>query len=155
MLVKAAVGEKSGKATLYSPQRGSAYAALVPGRDGYVQKMQFSGEEVDVITIDEFLEAESIERVDFMKVDTEGNDLAVLRGARKSLEAKRVKALSFEFGSANVNSRSFFHDFWDLLHSVEYSIKRICPGGILAPLDEYYEDLEYFRGVSNCLAAVE
>ncbi len=64
-----------------------------------------------------------------------------------SLHARR-------FGSGNLNSRTFFHDFWDELHPLGYRLQRIGPGGVLLPVDAYYEDLEYFRGVSNYLAAL-
>ena len=90
-----------------------------------------------------------------MKLDVEGNELAVLRGSQESLKTKRIKALTFEFGSGNINSRTFFHDFWDVLKGYGYTIKRICPGGILLEIAEYYEDLEHFRGVTNYLAIAE
>jgi hypothetical protein len=60
--------------------------------------------------------------------------------------------LTFEFGSGQINSRTFFHDFWDLLQPLGFALRRICPGGRTVPVDEYYEDLEYFRGVTNYLA---
>lgn len=51
--------------------------------------------------------------------------------------------------------RTNFHDFWDILQGYGYTIKRICLGGILLKIETYYEDLEYFRGVSNYLATFE
>jgi hypothetical protein len=96
----------------------------------------------------------AIDKVDFMKVDVEGHELAVLSGARQMLNSQRIVALSFEFGSGQINSRCFFHDFWDLLHPLGYRVQRICPGGMLLEIEEYYEDLEHFRGVSNYLAVL-
>jgi hypothetical protein len=90
-----------------------------------------------------------------MKIDTEGHDLAVLEGSQLSLEAKRIRALTFEFGSVNINSRTYFRDFWEYLRPLGYKIKRLCPGGRLIPIREYYEDLEYFRSVTNYLAVPE
>jgi hypothetical protein len=107
---------------------------------------------VNVITIDDFITEYQIDVVDFMKLDIEGNELAALRGAQKAIESKRIRALTFEFGSPNINSRTYFHDFWDILQPAGFSILRLCPGGILIPVQEYYEDLEYFRGATNYLA---
>lgn len=81
------------------------------------------------MTIDQVLDELGIETADFMKLDVEGNESAALRGAGRSLAAKRIKALSFEFGSGNANSRTFFHEFWDLLQPLGYTIHRIWPGG--------------------------
>jgi FkbM family methyltransferase len=38
--------------------------------------------EVDTSTVDEYCRANSIDHIDFLKVDTEGNDLKVIRGRR-------------------------------------------------------------------------
>ena len=41
------------------------------------------------VTIDEFVHKNDIDRVDFIKIDTDGNELAVLRGAKETLCAFR------------------------------------------------------------------
>lgn len=151
-LIGAAVGETPGRAVLFSPNQGSDAASLHRRRDSYWHDRAFFEEEVEVVTIDDVIEERDIEFVDFMKMDLEGHELAALKGAQRSMEAGRIKALSFEFGSPDINSRVFFHDFWDLLCSYKFKIMRICPGGVCINIDEYYEDLEYFRSVSNYLA---
>jgi len=155
ILVEAAVSDKSGIATLYTPDAWSPIASLHSRRDSYLQQYRFTEEKVNVVTIDEVINDYKIDTVDIMKLDIEGNELAALHGSRESLKSKRIKALTFEFGSGNINSRTYFHDFWDILHPYGYAIKRICPGGLLVPIEEYYEDLEYFRGVTNYLAVLQ
>lgn len=107
-----------------------------------------------VVTLDSVIASERIEFVDFAKLDIEGHELFALRGAREALAERRIGALSFEFGSGNVNSRTFFRDYWDLLIPAGFRISRITPGGrrVPVPVPVYYEDLEYFRGVSNYVA---
>ena len=75
-----------------------------------------------------------------------------LRGARRALESGKSGALSFEFGNANVNSHTFFRDFWQLLTTAGFRLWRITPGGRELLVEEYYEDYEYFRSVSNFVA---
>ena len=151
-LIEAAVSDKSGTATLFTPDAWSPIASLHRRRDSYLQHHRFTASAVKVVTIDEVIVNFKLDSVDFMKLDIEGNELAALYGSQESLKSKLIKALTFEFGSGNINSRTYFHDFWDLLHCYGYAIKRICPGGLVIPIKNYYEDLEYFRGVTNYLA---
>lgn len=94
---------------------------------------KYSEEEIETITIDEFMEQNDIPVVDFMKMDIEGHELVALKGARRAIHQKRIKALTFEFGSGNVNSRTFFHDFWDILHPAGYKIQKDMSGRSIAP----------------------
>jgi hypothetical protein len=110
--------------------------------------------EVAMTTIDEILAERGIETVDMAKMDLEGHELFALRGAAQSLKTHRLRTLTFEFGTSNVNSRTFFRDFHDLLTGYGYRICRIYPGGKTVPILEYYEDLEFFRGVTNYIATV-
>ncbi|HWU41357.1 MAG TPA: FkbM family methyltransferase, partial [Candidatus Acidoferrum sp.] len=144
-----------GTATLYGLDFGSRFASLHPRRDSYLSGLALRQSTVRVVTIDEVMDNLEIAVVDFMKLDIEGNELAALRGARRVLESKRIRALTFEFGSGNINSRTYFRDFWDLLQPLGYTVERIGPSGILIPVSAYYEDLEYFRGVTNYLAVLK
>ena len=151
-VIEAAAGERSGRATLYTPNNESGLGSLHERRDSLVRGQNLAGREVSVTTIDEILAERGIELVDLAKMDLEGHELFALRGAARSLERQRLRALTFEFGVANVNSRTFFRDFWDLLTGYGYRLERIHPGGRTVPVVEYYEDLEYFRGVTNYVA---
>jgi len=58
-------------------------------------------EEVTVLTLDQLDER----RIDFLKIDTEGYDLEVLRGADRMLREKRIAALQVEAGMNPRNDR--------------------------------------------------
>ncbi len=154
VLIKAAVGETEGKSILYSPGERAENASLHMRNDTYFAGQVFVSHTVDVITIDSFLRTKGINSVGFMKMDIEGHELFALRGARDALSTGAIRALSFEFGSGNINSRTFFRDYWDLLTGYCYKIYRVLPGGKLLPILRYDEDLEYFRGVSNYIATI-
>ena len=154
VVVPFAVSDESGRQeTLYVSQEADEIASLHRRGDSYFGAMRFRPVPVTTITIDDYVAEHAVRRVDFMKVDTEGHDLSVLRGARRALEDGTIRALSFEFGSGNVNSRTFFRDFWDLLTPCGYRLARVLPSGRLLSVRQYYEDCEYFRGVSNYVAA--
>jgi len=106
-------------------------------------------EQVQVRTIDRFCETEKIQRIDFLKIDVEGHELSVLRGAERMLTSGAISMIQFEFGPANIYSRTYFYDFWSLL-SGAYDIYRIVPKG-LAPINYYGEHNEIFL-TTNYLA---
>jgi len=156
-VIEAAVGERKGRVKFYTPGDGSGFASLHKRHDSHVRmgNLVLEEREVEMTTIDEILEERGIELVDMAKMDLEGHELFALRGAARSLEAHRIRSLTFEIGTANVDSRTFFRDYFDLLTGYGYQIRRIYPGGKTVPILEYYEDLEYFRGATNYIATVE
>ena len=55
-------------------------------------------ETVNVCTIDEFAVKNQIKRIDFLKIDTEGFDLEVLKGAQKMLSSEQIGFILVESG---------------------------------------------------------
>jgi FkbM family methyltransferase len=153
-LLPFAAGEKTGKASLYSSENCDGSASLHARLDTYFSKKNYETIEIETTAIDEIIEAKSLDFIDFMKMDIEGHEVFALRGAQKTMRAHRVGALLFEFGLGNINSRTFFKDFWEML-SPDYWIYRVTPSGTRLPVAEYYEDLEYFRGVTNYIAELK
>lgn len=137
---------------LFTDGNSGGISSLHKRRDSYFKDIIFDTIDVKTVTIDHVISEQKIGCIDFMKMDVEGHELEVLQGAIKSLKGGLIRAFSFEFGSGNLNSRTFFHDFWDLLTPIGYHIYRILPSSRLMEIKEYYEDCEYFRGVTNYLA---
>ena len=154
-LIPIAVGENPGQATYHSSSTTDVSASLHVRKDSPSWDLNYATTTVDVCTIDQIMDSQKIQSVDFMKMDIEGNELFALRGARQALASRKIGALTFEFGCGNINSRTFFRDFWELLASAGFAIWRITPGGKEILVDEYYEDLEYFRGATNYVAALK
>jgi FkbM family methyltransferase len=156
ILIPKAVSSKTTQMEFYSDSSTiSSLASLHERQESNFKKYKFKSFAVDTITIDEIVSEYNLEYIDLMKMDIEGHELEALKGAGKSLASGMIKALTFEFGSGNVNSRTFFRDFWDLLNPLGYKIYRILPSSRMMPIEEYYEDCEYFRGVSNYLAVLQ
>jgi FkbM family methyltransferase len=155
-IIGGAVGESVGTVSFFIPDPtvdpGSGISSIYRQRDTSAPQVEYREEHVPMTTIDETIREYAIAQVDFMKIDVEGNELGVLRGAEKSLRAGKIRALAFEFGSPQINARTFFHDYWDFLHPLGFQFARICPGNGFYPVTDYYEDLEYFRGATNYVA---
>ena len=90
--------------------------------------------EVEVTTVDLFMEAEKIPHLHLLKVDAEGHELAIIRGARRAITSGQVDVVQFEFNEMNVMSRVFFRDFYDALPG--FSLYRMVIDG-LVPIGAY------------------
>ncbi len=154
-VIQSAVGEQEGESAFYSPCENAGNASIYNRRDSYFAGQDFRRSNVRVSTLDTFIEDVGITRVDFLKIDVEGHEFYVLKGARNAIKRGVIRAIAFEFGSAGIYARVFFRDIWDFLTENGYRIRRIVPGGGLVEIDSYYEDLEHFRGVSNYIADLQ
>lgn len=149
------VSAQKGSVELFVSSQDDGIASIHERRDSWCSENRYSTIRVPVVALDDIIQEHGISRVDFMKLDIEGHEIEALKGARASLESGMIRALSFEFGSGNINSRTFFHDFWDLLTPLRYALYRILPSGRLMKIGEYYEDCEFFRGATNYVAVLE
>lgn len=148
-LVQKALGAEEGTADLFSPKEGSALGSLHQ-RDLRHYNVSFPpAEKIAITTLDDFCSENKIDRVHLLKIDVEGHELAVLKGAAQMIERNAVEAIQFEFGGTSLDSRTYFKDFF-LLLSPKYRIYRILPKG-LRELPGYTEKLEIFLS-ANYLA---
>jgi FkbM family methyltransferase len=152
VVVPSAVGDQPGSQTFYVGTQGWAGASLYKREETFFTEVEQRKITISVTTLDHVVEKEGIEFVDFAKFDIEGAELAALRGASQTFSRGAIGAMSLEFGSGNINSRTFFRDFWGLLTGHGFEIFRVLPGGRTLRIRQYYEDLEHFRGVSNYIA---
>jgi FkbM family methyltransferase len=137
-----AFGDHEGSVVLYSDRAGSGLASLHDRRLGHFGVELVHQEQVRITTIDAFCRQQSIDRIEFLKLDVEGHELAVLQGAADLIGRDAVDAIQFEFGGCNIDSKSYFQDFFYELDPT-YSIMRITRCGLI-PVAEYSELDEVF-----------
>jgi hypothetical protein len=101
-----------------------------------------------MITVDSYCE-NKIDRIDFMKIDVEGHEFEVLKGAVNMINDSRVSMIQFEFNEFNIFSKTFFRDYYRILK--DYKLYRIMPQNRLLPMGEYDSSHEIFR-YQNILA---
>lgn len=90
-----------------------------PRRDGRSDGDQ--PELVTVTTFDAFREEHGLEHVDFLKIDTEGYDLEVVKGASSSLDQQRVSFVQVEAGMTRHNAKHVpFGELQEFLEQVGY-----------------------------------
>lgn len=145
------LGEKNERRTLYSSGESgpSGLSSLYPRRLDHFNIPMKAREEIELQTLDDFCAAHSVASIQLLKLDVEGHELAVLQGAHRMIEGKAIEAIQFEFGGCDIDSRTFFQDYFYLLNP-QYRLYRILIDG-LAPIDAYQEEQEIFL-TTNFLA---
>lgn len=145
-----ALGRAPGLITLYdrADQAGSAHASVFEEVIADIHRQPVTAIEVRVDTLDNVASEHGVEYIDYLKLDTEGNELAVLEGAERLLREARIGYIHFEFNEMNVVSRVFLRDFRKLLP--RHRLYRLLPRGLL-PLGTRILATEIF-GYQNILA---
>ena len=108
-----------------SSGHGSLYEEVITG----IHKADAVRVDVRITTFDRVLQERSINRVSLLKIDTEGHELEVLRGAEKSLRKGLIDVIQLEFNETNIVSKVFFRDLMEFLP--EYVPYRLLPKGVL------------------------
>jgi FkbM family methyltransferase len=143
-VVTQAVSNTLGSAQLIADAPGSQLASLHRRRLDHFGLTVSELGTVSTITLDTFATRKDISTIDLLKMDIEGHELYALQGAAGLLEQGRIRALTFEFGGCNIDSRTYFQDFWYLLTGYGFRLHRLLPSAGLLPIQRYTEDLETF-----------
>jgi FkbM family methyltransferase len=134
--VQAGLGDRTGGGRLYdyASGSGSPHASLYREVIEGIHHSDAIAVEVNITTVDDLLSSGSPATLNLLKVDAEGHELAILKGASKSIAEGKIDVIQFEFNEMNVVSRTFLHDFYEALP--RYSFYRMVVDG-LAPLGKY------------------
>jgi len=142
-LVPLAVSDRSGSASLFADESGSGLSSLTKRRLDHF-RIAFDAEEtVNTIRFEDYWNSQLQSRpLDLVKLDIEGHELAALQGFGKALRVTR--ALQFEFGGCNIDTRTYFQDFWYFFQEQRFALYRITPFGA-ERIRRYKERDEFFK----------
>jgi len=135
--VNLGLSERAGRLELYDyadGMTGTSHASLYADVFDAVHHAEARSVHVEVTTVDEFMESEKVKRVHLLKVDAEGHELAIIRGAARAIRSEAIDIVQFEFNEMNVVSRVFFKDFYEALPG--FSFHHMVVNG-LAPMGAY------------------
>jgi FkbM family methyltransferase len=139
-LSQIALSERPGFSTLHVVMPGAGTNSL---HGSARSSAGATTEKVATTTLDAYAARAGLERITLVKIDTEGHDLAVLRGARRLLTEQRIVIAQFEYNHRWVDARSYLRDAFDLLQPLGYRLGKVTPRGV-----EFYSrwdaDLETF-----------
>lgn len=142
------LSSEAGTAKLYYDKENSGLASLTK-RELAFRNIEFGQEEeVSLSTVDDYCKDHGIDRIHWLKLDIEGHELDALRGASGMFGRKAIEIVTFEFGGCNIDTRTFFRDFFDFFSSIGMTIHRITPSGHFQPITRYRETEEQFNTVN-------
>jgi FkbM family methyltransferase len=107
-----AVGSEAGEVTMLVPQLHTMSRICEVGEEGV------DGERVEKaerVVLDTWVERAGVDRVDFLKIDTEGFDLDVLAGSAKLLQVRRVTMILVECGFGYSDRHVPLNEYLDYL----------------------------------------
>jgi len=127
---------------LCEPMAGSS--SLHPVTDLYAQETSNTQTlQVHATTLDEFCRERGIERVDLLKIDTEGSDLSVLQGAQRLLSERAVRFVHVELlFYPYYREQCWYYEVAEYLVGQGYALKAMWPmywGGRLRYAQTFFE----------------
>ena len=142
-IVEAAVSDESGRAKLFVPAGNAGVLEMSASLSSEFRAQHSQVLCVAVTTLDEFVRASGIEKVDLLKVDVESQEHRVLTGARHVIAAHRPLILLEVLAGADVNSLEAIrkrHDYlafrlrpFGLVRAETVDVDRACQNQLLAP----------------------
>jgi FkbM family methyltransferase len=126
-LQRVALSDHIGEMTLHIATANSEWNSL-----HYIPGWHTAGEDEDVLTItlDAYVQRISLSRIDLLKIDAEGHDLAVLKGASGLLREGCIAVAQFEYNLLWIYARHYLRDAFDLLEPLGYQLGRLTPLGV-------------------------
>lgn len=141
-IVPFAVSDVDGVSVLFADQPGSGMGSLTKRRLDHLNLHFHAQEEVTLIRFEDYWRQCLNKRlIDVVKIDVEGHELNVLKGFGDAIARTRV--IQFEFGGTNIDTRSYFRDYWYIFKEWGFQLYRIAPAG-LVPITSYSESHEAF-----------
>ena len=113
---------------LYNQVEGSVFGSLNKSSHEHVPEELVKTETVYIETLDKFCEKQHIDHIELLKIDVEGYEMEVLKGAQKMIGEGKIDCIQFEVGPATLQARVFIKDFFRILH--DYEIHRILSNGL-------------------------
>jgi FkbM family methyltransferase len=148
-LNKFGIGDVHTHLKLYStPLHNGLASVFKRNLDQYHMELNVE-EEIEIKTIDGYCLENKVSQIHLLKMDIEGNELNALKGAQGMIDRGAIHFIQFEFGGCNLDSRTYFRDFYYFL-SPTFNIYRILVDGLF-PITQYSELLEIFS-TTNFLA---
>jgi FkbM family methyltransferase len=148
-IIPLAISDQAGSAILYSDQPGSGLGSLRKRNLSHLNINFNERQNISTIRFEDYWKKQLLSRkIDIIKIDIEGHELAALKGFGSAIF--EIFVIQFEFGGCNIDTRTFFKDFWDFFSEKEFDLYRITPFG--AQHISFYSESDEFFSTTNYIA---
>lgn len=113
--------------------------------------MEVVEESIELRTLDGYCDERNVTEIDFLKIDVEGHEFSILKGAKRLLSQRAIGAIQVEYGGSFRVANTLLRDVFDVVAPSGMVGGRIEPGKIRR-FDAYHAKLEDFR-LSNWIFA--
>lgn len=138
-----ACSDKNEIRPLYYDKPGSTIASLTKRDLIFYNINMEKTEDVRCIRLDDYIDKNNIEHIDFMKIDVEGHELAVLKGLGNYLSPDFIDFVQFEYGGANIDSNITLKNLFEIFNKSDFRIGKLYPKNII--FDEYVPRMENYQ----------
>jgi FkbM family methyltransferase len=83
---------------------------------------------IETATVDEYCRINNIQRIDLLKIDVEGAEYQVIKGASRMMREKRIGCVVFEFGQTTFDMGNDPSEFSKLIAGFDYKLRNIVKG---------------------------
>lgn len=135
-LNRLALAEKEGPLSLHvydGDYLSWSTRAVRPLEDYGIHVEPPSVEEVPATTLDLYCERHGVAEIDLLKVDVEGAEFQVLSGARRLLDERRVRRVTFEFGQTTFDMGNSPELIESYLRDAGYELRNVVAGDPVFP----------------------
>lgn len=133
------LGLKKEKKIFYTSSQDSTVGSLYERNLGDSCK-----ETVNLNSLDGYCFENNISQIDFLKIDVEGNEFDVLKGASKMLVGNKIKFIQFEYGGTYIDAEIWLKEVWQYFESLNYAWYKILPNNQLL-VTEYNQSMDNFQ----------
>ena len=135
-----------GKAEIHFDFSGSSAASLFERKDVHLNQKSI----IELKRLDSYAKDNGINTIHLLKIGTEGNERAVLKGSGEFLIPSTIEAIQFEYGGTFLDARVTLAEVVQLLMNRGYKVGKLQQDGVQfrSHLGDFIEDYSYSNYVA-------
>lgn len=111
-------------------------------------------EVVQLKSLDDYCSDCGISKVDFAKIDVEGHEVNVLRGAKRMMQSAAIRCIQFEYHATWIYSESHLRDVFHLMKNTPYQLFKLLGERKFLRIPRYSQSIDTHQ-YSNYLMVAE
>jgi FkbM family methyltransferase len=138
------VSDAAGTSEIFYDAEQSGFASLYQRDLSSVHVTMGKKETITLQRLDDYLTSCGVTKIDLLKIDIEGHELAAFRGMGSFLSAENIGVIQFEYGGANIDSRTTLRDLYAVMEGAGFVVAKIMRNGIdVRPYSAQMENYQY------------